>query len=657
MRSWTPIAGMLALALALSPIAAHANDVDGPDDCQRTPPPIDFGDAPEDVLAYPGVIGHFPTCLANGAPGNRTFACPPISTAPVVTVGTGYVRHEHPAGNRIWLGCPQGVQPMGIDSEADAKVNDTGGPFSACNGGVTVDCTEIAGPLTFGQDERYGSDDACLAAPPTFKACGPGNVGWTIPAFSCSNVGHPAYLNILVDWNQDGDWNDNFLCQNGCTFEWAVKNFQVNLNPGCNTIFVPTFRVGPNPGRGWMRITLSDDPANDDFPWAGSATSPTFALHNGETEDYPVTILPSVGPCPTYEDWGDAPEEAMAYPGVIGRFPTCSAPGGPGGMEGVCPPLGPPPGPPVGYVRHVSTAADPSPFWLGCGNATSPGVDSEPDGKMNDTGGPFSSCSPNLAVDCTDFFGLVWGQDECYGDGVDAGLLSPTTVFFNSCTPTTIDYQTSNCGETVDAFLNILVDMNEDGDWNDNLICDSPGGPGCVYEWAVQNQLVVLGPGCETHTSPLLRIGPQSGHGWLRISITREPVPLDFPWNGSAGTTTGYFVGGETEDYPVMIRPANVGVGDGARGELMLAPISPNPAANRVAVRFTLPTSSVVSLAAFDVSGRKLADLAQGRMEPGTHQVDWNFRDRSGREVAAGYYVIRLRVGDRVLSQGGIRVR
>src|SRR5262249_25510776 len=135
-------------------------------------------------------------------------------------------------------------------------------------------------------------------------------------------------------------------------------------------------------------------------------------------------------------------------------------------------------------------------------------------------------------------------------------------------------------------------------------------------------------------------------------------VPQDFPWNGSASMPNGYFVGEETEDYPVMIRPANVDVADDLKGtELMLAPVVPNPAISPIAIRFVLPRASDLSLAGYDVSGRKLADLANGRMQAGSHQVEWNFQDARGREFAAGFYVIRLRVGDRVLTQNGIRVR
>ncbi len=662
-----PLTARLIVALvvcaALFPALARAinDDVDGSDDCQRLQPPVDFGDAPEGVDAYPGVMGHFPTCLAAGGPGNQTWfpTCPPISSAP--GAAAGFVRHEHPTFGRFWLGCPTlGGLPLGIDPEPDGKTNDTGGASSACNNAISVDCVENAFGKSFGQDECYGGDDACLASAPTFHACGPGNVNWTIQAFSCATANVSAYLNILVDWNEDGDWNDNFACPSGCAFEWAVKNYLVTLTPGCNTIFVPTFRVGPNPGRGWMRITLSDGqmPVPDDFPWNGSAGIAGQSLRNGETEDYPVLILPSeIAPCPNYQDWGDAPEKAAAYPGVIGHFPTCSFPGPPGTQEVVCPPISTFfPAAPTGYVRHVSSATQGFGFWLGCFDPFTGtlGVDSEPDGKTNDTGAPLSICG-EVPVDCNEFLGLTWGQDECYGDE-DAGIDRPNLIF-HACQNATVAFKAYDCGNNFQAFLNILVDMNEDGDWNDNFLCGTGTGAQCAYEWAVKNQPILLSPGCNPLTSPPFLVGPNPGKGWLRITLTTDFVPDDFPWNGSVSNGNGFFIGGETEDYPIVIRPDFVGVGDAPRpDELSLAAPAPNPARDEILLRYTLPREAEVSLAVFDLAGRRLAELERGRLPAGEHRVTWNFRDGSGREFAAGYYVIKLRVGDRTLTRSGIRM-
>ena len=649
---WAALFLLWTLAL---PAPGRATDVDGPNDCLNFP--VDFGDAPEGVQAYPGVMGHFPTCRTPGLPGTVEAACLPAGPPPGPT---GFVAHVHTAaiGSNYWLGCAvPGSPPYGIDGENDGKVNDTGGPTSACNAALTVDCFETAFGLTFGQDECYGSTDAGVASPITFTTCASSNVTFT--ASYCGSAERVVMLNVLVDWNQDGDWNDNMQCIGGaCVSEWAVQNVAIVLQPGCNTITTPSFRTGPNPGRGWLRITLSDEQVPPDFTWNGSAGIAGQVLHNGETEDYPIKIQPPNPGCPTYEDWGDAPEMVLAYPGVLGHFPTCGFASPPGTFDVVCAPHSTPPGP-TGFVRHIQPATSNVGFWLGCGDpfAGAPGVDSEHDGKVNDTGAPISFCDPGVTVDGTEFFGITWGQDESYGDGVDAGLAGPT-LKFKTCTNTTFDFSTVNCKTTaVDAFLNILVDMNQDGDWNDNMQC-SAAAP-CAYEWAVKNVPIVLLPGCQLQTSPGFMMGPKAGPGWMRITLTTSPVGDDFPWNGSAGPTgDGFFTSGETEDYPVMIRPDFVGVEDDPRLErLSFAPLAPNPAGNQVVARFTLPQAADVSLSAFDVSGRKLAELANGRLEAGEHRVVWNFSDGRGRPVPAGYYIVKLRVGDRVLTQRGIRVR
>jgi hypothetical protein len=638
-------------ALLLSPSPGAATDVDGPDDCTRTP--IDFGDAPEDILAYPGVTGHFPTCRADGAPGTMTTACPPGGG---VVGPTGFVAHAHnAAGPQYWLGCGvAGLPPQGIDGEGDGKVNDTGGPFSACNPTLSVDGVEAAFGMTFGQDESTGDDDAGIGVPVTFGTCA--SAGIAIRAYHCGTTAKQVVLNVLVDWNHDGDWNDVVQCPaGGCVREWAVQNAVVVLAPGCNLIPSPFFPTGPTAGPSWMRLTLSDDQAPADFTWNGSKSAPGQMLTNGETEDYPVRVV-TPPTCPSYQDWGDAPEEALAYPGVPGHFPTCSAPNVPGTIDIQCAPRSTPPGP-TGFVRHLSSPNDNVQFWLGCGDgAASLGVDGESDGKMNDDGSPLSRCNQG-PVDSFDFFGINWGQDESYGDGVDAGLDGPV-LKFRTCANSSFDFHAYNCkAQPVDAFLNVLIDMNQDGDWNDNFQC--PGTAGCAYEWAIKNIAIPLMPGCQKITTPIFLMGPMSNRGWMRITLSAAPVSDNFPWDGSAGPNgDGFLLAGETEDYPVMIRPDNVGVGDEPTSDMLaLAPLAPNPAGNQVMVKFTLPQADNVTLAAFDVAGRKLADLAQGRQEAGEHRVSWNFTDRNGRSVAAGYYLIKLRVGNRVLIQRGIRVR
>lgn len=284
------IAGAIVLML---PSIAPATDVDPPD-CQSQY--NDFGDAPENIPAYPtGVIGHFPSCLAPTPPGTWDILCgAPSSTPPGAT---GYVEHLALPGLNFWFGCYPG--PQGVDNEPDAKNGLLGGPPMCFPG--PPDCVENAfGVMQFMQDECFGDgSDAGLTAMPQFVACQPSHLQMSI-----WNCGSPlqVYVNALVDWNQDGDWNDVLPCGAACAPEWAVKNLVLVIPQGCTPLVTPNFMVGPQPGPAWLRITVSYEPVNDDFPWAGSATMPNGILHGGETEDYPTVISAAV---PTHPGtWG-----------------------------------------------------------------------------------------------------------------------------------------------------------------------------------------------------------------------------------------------------------------------------------------------------------------------------------------------------------------
>jgi hypothetical protein len=275
-------------ALTLFSFTVEATDVDGPDDCARAT--ADWGDAPEGTIAYPsGVIGAFPTCFAPGPIGTQTISCVATSSPPGPA---GFVRHVQGVGG-YWLGCysiPGGF--YGIDSEPDGKTNSsltlpTPG-FSVCSS-ILTDCVEPAYGMFFDQDECTGDgSDATLTSPIVFPLCS------SIPpfAFKVYNCGPPKniVMNILVDWNSDGDWNDNFSCAAGCAREWAVKNVGYPIGTGCTTVFPPLIVTGPFNAYAWMRITIADTSVPDDFPWNGSASMPGQTLAGGETEDYPVSV-------------------------------------------------------------------------------------------------------------------------------------------------------------------------------------------------------------------------------------------------------------------------------------------------------------------------------------------------------------------------------
>jgi hypothetical protein len=75
---------------------------------------------------------------------------------------------------------------------------------------------------------------------------------------------------------------------------------------------------------------------------------------------------------------------------------------------------------------------------------------------------------------------------------------------------------------------------------------------------------------------------------------------------------------------------------------LTLAQNSPNPFRGTTSVRFAVPQEGPVSLAVYNVAGRKVADLVNGNLGAGAHDVSWNGTDRDGSRVASGVYLYRL---------------
>lgn len=77
-----------------------------------------------------------------------------------------------------------------------------------------------------------------------------------------------------------------------------------------------------------------------------------------------------------------------------------------------------------------------------------------------------------------------------------------------------------------------------------------------------------------------------------------------------------------------------------------LTSVHPNPFNPLTIVSFDLAAPDRISLAVYDVSGRRIRALRSDESLPrGSHQVAWDGRDDAGRAVAAGVYLVRLAAG------------
>jgi hypothetical protein len=71
----------------------------------------------------------------------------------------------------------------------------------------------------------------------------------------------------------------------------------------------------------------------------------------------------------------------------------------------------------------------------------------------------------------------------------------------------------------------------------------------------------------------------------------------------------------------------------------------PNPFNPAVELRFSLPVPGEAILDVFDIQGRHVSRLREGRFEAGEHIARWEGRDVLGRTQPSGVYFARLEQG------------
>ena len=73
--------------------------------------------------------------------------------------------------------------------------------------------------------------------------------------------------------------------------------------------------------------------------------------------------------------------------------------------------------------------------------------------------------------------------------------------------------------------------------------------------------------------------------------------------------------------------------------------LAPNPFTSSTRLVYALPADGDVRIAIYDLAGREIATLDDGRRTAGRHEILWDGRDRHGRHAGAGVYFCRFVAG------------
>jgi hypothetical protein len=160
------------------------------------------------------------------------------------------------------------------------------------------------------------------------------------------------------------------------------------------------------------------------------------------------------------------------------------------------------------------------------------------------------------------------------------------------------------------------------------------------------------------------KMHPSTRQSVVSVSVERAPHP-DGPWTTvsrssfdpeeSASFVDDSAAEGELYFYrlrlealdgtPSWSQPVRVRTSQRQGGLELLSPRDP-PDSNSISIRYRLAqTAPSVLLSIFDVRGRRLCRLPQGRRVAGMHEIAWNRRDAGGSRVGHGVLFLRLQAG------------
>jgi alpha-tubulin suppressor-like RCC1 family protein len=135
------------------------------------------------------------------------------------------------------------------------------------------------------------------------------------------------------------------------------------------------------------------------------------------------------------------------------------------------------------------------------------------------------------------------------------------------------------------------------------------------------------------------------------ISTTPIPVPRVSNAKGLGASYGTVFAFGHLGTVSDVAEPATP-----ALPTTLSLRSSPNPFVGRISLALALPESGQATVRIYDLAGRLVRTVMDEMRRAGPVAVDWDGRNDDGAKTAAGIYLVRLQVGDRVVSGKVLRL-
>uniref|UniRef100_A0A7C6AAV8 T9SS type A sorting domain-containing protein n=1 Tax=candidate division WOR-3 bacterium TaxID=2052148 RepID=A0A7C6AAV8_UNCW3 len=135
------------------------------------------------------------------------------------------------------------------------------------------------------------------------------------------------------------------------------------------------------------------------------------------------------------------------------------------------------------------------------------------------------------------------------------------------------------------------------------------------------------------------------------VLLPKETYENDLAINKEIERILGsYALLADLKIYEVSLAGSTGGGGaQGNRGDIKryaLYQNRPNPFKDLTKIAFAIPSECKVSLFVYDVSGRRVRTLIDGKMQPGNYNLKWDGKDNQNRKLAQGIYFYRLQTED-----------